>query len=327
MAEVYINSNSVTSTKIIYGGDIVDADGTVMATVFDITEDPAVTPAIDPGTAVYTTQAIKLETDHGSYKINIPYSLTNRSKNFKIRWNYQINGESLEHYTMLDVVKPYCNLAEAIDDLNLGTDPSDPNYKTYHELVMAEKYARKIIDEFTGQKFATYDDVHIVYGSGSDVLPLPFKLNTLHELYQNDVLIVDTINEINNWNFTTRISETGFGLRVDRQSTLDNTVYSANGMIPPSINDSYSGAFIKDYTYRVQGRFGWDTVPDQVEQACIQLMGQYFAKDRLWTDRYLKSVSTFDWDFEYSDAAFTGTGSSYVDKLLAPYVLTNLVII
>jgi hypothetical protein len=327
MAEVYVDSNSITSTKIIYGGEIVDADGAVMVTVFDITEDPAVTPAVDPGTSVYTTQATKTETDIGSYKINIPYSLANRSKNFKIRWNYSINGQAHQHYTTLDVVKPYCNLAEAIDDLGLGTDPSDPNYKSYHELVMAEKYARKIIDEFTGQKFATYDDVHIVYGSGSDILPLPYKLNTLHELYQNDVLIVDTINEINNWNFTTRISETGFGLRVDRQSTLDNTVYSANGMVPPSINDSYNGAFIKDYTYRVQGRFGWDVVPDQVEQACIQLMGQYFAKDRLWTDRYLKSVSTFDWDFEYADAAFTGTGSSYVDKLLSPYVLTNMVII
>jgi hypothetical protein len=327
MAEIYIDSNSITSTKIIYAGEIVDADGAVTATVFDITEDPAILPVVNPATSVYTTQATKTETDIGSYKINIPYSLTNRNKNLKIRWNYSVNGEAHQHYTQLDVVKPYCNLAEAIDDLRLGTDPSDPNYKTYHELVMAEKYARKVIDEYTGQKFATYDDVHIVYGSGSDILPLPYKLNTLHELYQNDVLIVDKINQVNNWNFETIISETGFGLRVDRQSVLDNTVYLANGMVPPSINDSYNGAFIKDYTYRVQGKFGWDTVPDQVEQACIELMGQYFAKDRLWTDRYLKSVSTFDWDFEYADAAFTGTGSSYVDKLLAPYVLTNMVII
>lgn len=327
MAEIHIDSNSITSTKIIYAGEIVDADGAVTATVFDITEDPAILPVVNPATSVYTTQATKTETDIGSYKINIPYSLTNRSKNLKIRWNYSINAQAHQHYTTLDVVKPYCNLAEAIDDLGFGTDPSDPNYKTYHELVMAEKYARKVIDEYTGQKFATYDDVHIVYGSGSDILPLPYKLNTLHELYQNDVLIVDEINQVNNWNFETIVSETGFGLRVDRQSVLDNTVYLANGMVPPSINDSYNGAFIKDYAYRVQGKFGWDTVPDQVEQACIQLMGQYFAKDRQWTDRYLKSVSTFDWDFEYADAAFTGTGSSYVDKLLAPYVLTNMVII
>ena len=149
MAEVYVDSNSITSTKIIYGGEVVDADGAVTVTVFDITEDPAVTPAVDPSTSVYTTQATKTETDIGSYKINIPYSLANRSKNFKIRWNYSINGQAHQHYTTLDVVKPYCNLAEAIDDLGLGTDPSDPNYKSYHELVMAEKYARKIIDEFS----------------------------------------------------------------------------------------------------------------------------------------------------------------------------------
>lgn len=327
MAEIYINSNSLVSTKIIYGGEIVDADGNVTATIYDITQDPAVSPSVDPATAVYTAQAVKVETDNGTYKLNIPYLLTNRYRNFKVKWNYVIGGTAEEHYTYVDVVQPYCNIAEAIDDLNFGSDPSDPNYKTYHELVMAEKYARKIIDDFTGQQFSLYDDVHTIYGSGSDILPLPYKLNTLHELYSNDILLVDTLNNIDNWNYNVQISETGFGLRVNRANMLDNTVYTANGMIPPSINDTSNGAFIKDYAYRVQGRFGWDTVPDAVEQATIQLMGHYFDKDRIWKDQYIKNVSTFDWKFEYTSAINSGTGCAYADKLLSPYVLNQMVVI
>ena len=327
MAEIHINSNSSVKTKIIYGGEIVDADGNVTATIYDITEDPAIDPPVDPGTAVYTNTATKIETDNGSYKLNIPYTLTNRYRNFKIKWNYVIGGTSEEHYTYADVIQPYCNLAEAIEDLNFGSDPSDPNYRTYHDLIMAEKYARNIIDDFTGQQFSLYDDVHTVYGSGSDILPLPYKLNTLHELYSNDILLVDTLNDIDNWNYNVQISESGYGLRINRANQLDNTVYTANGMIPPSINDTSNGAFIKDYAYRVQGKFGWSSVPDEVEQACIQLMGHYFDKDRIWKDQYIKNISTFDWKFEYTSQVNSGTGCAYADKRLAPYVLSQMVVI
>jgi len=328
MAEVYINSNSPASTKIIFGGEIINADGDyVMATVYDITEDPAVTVPVDPEVPIFSLEATKIETDNGSYKINIPFHVTNRPKNLKINWGYEIDGEGHQHFSYVDVIQPYCNLAEAIEDLNFGTDPSDPNYKTYHELVMAEKYARKLIDDFTGQKFAVYDDVHIVYGSGSDILPLPYKLDSLHELYANDILLINNLEEINNWGRTVQISETGFGLRVNRTAEIDNTVYSANGMVPPSINDFGNGAFIKDYVYRVQGRYGWSSVPDEVEQACIQLMGHFFDKDRLWKDQYIKSISTFDWKFDYTSDINKGTGCAYADKLLSPHVLNQMVVI
>ncbi len=42
---------------------------------------------------------------------------------------------------------------------------------------------------------------------------------------------------------------------------------------------------------------------------------------------YLKSVSTFDWDFEYNDSVYSGTGCAYSDKLLSAYVLSNMVLI
>lgn len=98
-------------------------------------------------------------------------------------------------------------------------------------------------------------------------------------------------------------------------------------MIPPTINDSYQGAFAKNVTYRVQGRYGWSKVPDDVEIACIELMKDYFSKDTVWRSKYIHSVQSFDWHFEYNTEAYRGTGNVYVDQILLSYVLTQLMVI
>jgi len=105
---------------------------------------------------------------------------------------------------------------------------------------------------------------------------------------------------------------------------LDNTVYTANGMVPPSIHDS-TGIFKSGVSYKVQGYFGWEKVPDEVEQAAIELMKDFFAKDTVWRNKYVKKISTFDWDFEYTSEAHSGTGNAYADRLLADYVLVTKV--
>jgi hypothetical protein len=330
MAEVYINSNDPVSTKIFYSGEIIDADGQVTATVYDITEDSAITPPIDPTTALLTFNATKLDNDFGTYQISIPFSVTDRQRKLKVNWAYQINGTNVNHNQYVDVVVPYCNFGNALEDLGFGTDPSDPKYKTYHDLKMAEKYARKQIEDYTGQEFYLYTDTEVVYGNDSDILPLPYKIHEIHQVYANDILLIDNLASpaVNNWIYVPQISESGFGIRIDRTDLLDNTVYVANGMVPPTINDTYTGqAFAKNVRYKVVGKYGWEDVPDNVEQACINLMGHFFEKDRYWKDQYIKSVQTFDWQVEYTEGIYAGTGCSYADKLLSNYVLNQMVVI
>lgn len=328
MAEVFVNSHDVVSTKIFYAGNIVDADTDVHVHVYDITEDISVVPPVDSTEPVLTLLASKDETNIGSYSAIIPADISNREKKLLIEWNYTIEGDDVSHTTYVDVVKPYCSFGEAISDLNIGTDPSDPNYKSYSELKLAEKYARNLIEDFTGQEFYLYEDEIVVYGVDSDILPLQYKINSIHQIYANDILLVDYVNDINNWGYSPIISESGFGVRLDKTTLLDNTVYIANGMVPPTVNDLYAGQAFRDgVRYRIKGKFGWDKVPSQVQDAAIQLMGHYFAKDRIWADRYLKNISTFDWDFEYSDEVYKGTGCAYADKILSDYVIDTVVLL
>jgi hypothetical protein len=327
--EIQVGYNPPIRHKIYWGGELVDlGSATVEVDLYDITEDPAITPPINPATKLATLLAEKVETDNGTYQIVLPMEFVERQRQLKLVWKYTVNFYPVTKEHMIFVVTPYADIAQAMDYLKIGTDPSDPNYKTFQEICDAEKYARKIVDSYTGQSFNLYDSVHIVYGKGSDVLPLPYKITELHELYANDILMIDNIADpaVNNWGYDVQISESGFGLRINRATMLDNTVYIANGMIPPSIND-YNGGFNKDTVYRVQGRFGWPSVPDDVEIATMELMRDYFSKDSVWQNKYLKSIQTFDWQFEYSGDVHKGTGNAYVDSILLPYVLTQMVIV
>ncbi|NBP58666.1 hypothetical protein EBU71_19425, partial [bacterium] len=251
----------------------------------------------------------------------------NRDKKLKLIWKYTYESVSYQHVTYLDVVTPYVSLEEAIEDLGLGSDSNDPNYKTFHEIRMAEKYARKQVEYYTGQKFSLYDDTFTVMGNDSDILPLPSRVYQLHTLHQNDQLWIDNLNDINYLGYVIEPTTSGFGIKINQSSLLNNDTYIANGMVPPSINDGTPNIFKRGKHYDVYARFGWEDVPDEVEQATIEIMRSYFSKDRAWRDRYVNKISTTDWDFEFASDAFTGTGSAYADKLLLSYVVTQMVVV
>jgi hypothetical protein len=324
--EILIGSNSPISHKIFWKGSLTDADSLPTVKVFDVTQDPVIYPPISSDAQLASLTAEKSETDPGTYNVYLPLSLTDRRRELKLIWIYQVESTTASKTHEVYVTQPYTDIAQAMDSLGISSDGSDPNSKSYAELCAAERWARKVIENYTGQEFYLYDDIHTVYGSDSDVLPLPYKLNELHELYENDILLLDTINDIDNWGYDVQISETGFAVRVNKASMLDNTVYLANGMVPPTINDT-TGIFSKNGVYRVQGRFGWSEVPDEVELACIELMKDYFSRDKEWRNKYLTTLQTFDWKFEYSSNSFTGTGNVYVDQILSSYVLTQMVVI
>ena len=324
MAEILINTQSPITHQVFWNGEVTVLNSLPMVKLYDVTVDPAIDPLINPTTPLQTLTTYADENNPGTYSVNIPYQYTNRNRTLRLEWYYTVDSTNIVRSDEVYVVTPYVDFNH-VQDLGFSTDPSDPGYRSYKELIRAERYARKQIEQYTGQSFYLYDDVLVVYGYDSDILPLPSKIHTLHELYMNDVLLLDTINEIDNWNYPVEISPTGYGIKINRANMLDNTVYTANGMVPPSINYYGGGAFQSGVPYKVQGKFGWEKVPDEVELAGIELMKDYFAKDMLWRNKYVKTISTFDWDFEFTSEANAGTGNAYADKLLAEYVLVTKV--
>jgi hypothetical protein len=323
--EIYVGSTNPVKHKVFWRGEPTDADSNPTVTVYDVSNDPQ-TP-LNPNTALYSNLATeKSDVDLGVYNLNLPTNATYKARSLRLVWSYSVQGSAQVREHKLFVVQPYTDYAQASESLRIGNDPSDPSYKTYNEIMEAERYARKIIENYTGQKFYNYTDKCSVYGIDSDVLMLPSKIETLYRLHANDILLEDNLLNIDNWNYKVDVTESGFGLRINRADMRDNTVYTANGMVPPSVNDS-SGSFKRGVRYTVFGNFGWSYVPDEVELATIELMKDYFSKDNLWRNKYINKISTFDWDFEYGSGSTSGTGNLYADQLLSDYVVSKVILI
>lgn len=323
MAEILKNTNAPIYHQVFWKGGVVDADALPTVKVYDITEDPEEeVPTASQLVATLTSE--KDETNIGSYAVYLPLQLTNSAATYRLLWEYTVETSVVSYRHDVFITVPYADLYQASTALGISTDPSDPSYKSFADLAEAERYARRRIEEYTGQRFYIYGDVYRVLGSDSDTLPLPDKIDTIDRLYMNDILLVDNLTTpvTDNWNYDLQISETNFGIRINRANMLDNTVYTANGMIPPTIHDS-DGIFRNNVMYEVHGKFGWRKIPQEVELACIELMKDYFAKDNTWKNQYVKNIQTFDWQFEYNSEAFTGTGNAYADRLLADFVVSK----
>lgn len=323
MAEVLKSSSSPVYHQVFWKGSPVDATALPIVKIYDITDNPE---EEDPGLnqLLSTVTSEKDETNIGMYVIYLPFSLTESVSTLRLVWQYNVESETIYYSHDIFIVTPYTDLSQACMYLGLSTDPSDPGYKSYKELAAAERYARQRIEDYTGQQFFLYKDVYRVLGSDSDILPLPERIQSLDRLYMNDLLLVDNLvnPKINSWGYEVQVSETGFGIRINRSNMLDNTVYIANGMVPPTIHDG-SGVFRNNVMYEVHGTFGWKKVPDKVDLATIELMKDFFAKDMVWKNQYVQNIQTFDWQFEYNSEAFVGTGNAYADRLLGDYVVNK----
>jgi hypothetical protein len=216
-----------------------------------------------------------------------------------------LNNQSKKKYNIISkIYKPY----QPLTDINksLITKPINEKYLNAN---IYENEKDNIIKSSLGtaKTYSTFDYI----------LKNDYKILSICQL----------INNIDNWNVPVEISSSGFGIKVNKSGLLDNVVYTANGMVPPSINDYNNGSFVNGGAYRIEGRYGWDQVPYEVELATIELMKDFFSKDKDWRNKYLKSIQTFDWQFEYDTATFSGTGNNYADQLLSEYVLSTMVLI
>jgi len=309
MAEIHAGTNGPINFKTYYNGIAKDPD-----------VGPTVTIFYEDATTGTVLTANNTDVDAGSYFTYVPISATTSYKYFYLKIDYTISGTVFSDRKHYLVTRPYATVADIVDYSGYGVDTVDTNYKTYDEIMSAERYARFKINAFTGQKFDYTQKTISVLGDGVDVLLLPERIESISKVYENDVLVYDSTSANNQ--VTLKVTDTNYAIVIDKGAGLE--VFES---YPYQADRPNAGYFNNGSKYSVEGMFGYKNVPIEIYDCTIRLANDFFHQDTIWKEKYVKSMQTGDWNVDISPAAFTGTGNSAVDRMLEPFVANRMVVI
>lgn len=295
--EIYKNTSEQVAFYNYVNGQLTDLEEVPSATyTLLVGEESSVTGTLSVATG--TT---------GIYTALIPESLTNDEGIIDVEWETE-SSSSLRSY---NVVTPYIDVHELVS--------ISPSGASWEEMKYAEVYARNKIQQATGQTFGLTLTSVTAHGNGTDILPLVKRVEEVRKLYENQLLVIDTEEEIQNFSYPIRVTSTNSAIAIDRDS--DIAEWRQTGIL------DRGHAFTEGYEYKLYGEFGWKRVPEAIKSCSKELISDYFCNDKKWRDSYISKIKSGDWQIEYHPGVFMSTGNSYVDTILSDYIWHRFVVL
>jgi hypothetical protein len=249
----------------------------------------------------------------GKYTLPLTWVETAFDGKLSITWS---DADDFERTQRIDVVTPLVSLSR-LRTLFEGENKSD------EELSELENTVRVFIEAYCRQDFGFFIGSRQFRGTGNNTIMLEQRLNKLTAFSGG-------------WPGYLKISSDGWTLTVVPENLLDlkqappeelltGNTFFVGGVI--RVPEQYIRRFNEGTVYTVTGEWGYDTVPDEVQEAAMLLANDFACSEVLYRDRYLESIKIQQDTITYSPGAFRGTGNARADLLLAKYRRSGMVII
>jgi len=229
------------------------------------------------------------------------------SAEFDTNYLIEIDGEEAE----VEVVRPY------VDPNSMATSSSDISAYTKNE-----ELARAVIDSIITEGFYYKKHVLQTSGLGADFLPLWSNAKKILRVYENNVLIYDSVDPDSYdraFEITadkTAITETSPGLRNRREGAAVQLPSAGSDWL--DIKYTFTG-FPKTYDYIIVFEEGYRNVPSDIQRA-TELLVEDIACGKLdYFKRYVTQYDNDQFKIKFDGKTFEGTGNIVVDKILSKY--------
>lgn len=215
---------------------------------------------------------------------------------------------------------------------------------------MYEAVARAIINSITGGFMYKRETIETV-GLGNDYLALPFRLNKIVKVYENDILVYDSEPTDPDWQNTREYyitpdkgaisvmipGTTGYNRRQSKPPykvkgasdsfTLYNTNDSPNysewvAYDTKMFADGAGGSpmFPSGWDYVVIVEAGWPVIPQDIKQATMLIVNDLKCNNIPYINSYIKDYESDQFTLKFDDRVFKDTGNRIADKILSAYV-------
>lgn len=293
MSEIYKNTSQYVYLDI-YGGQ---ADSTPVAEIV-LSDGSSRTP-----TVIADTPPTGID---DRFYIVLNMADTQNEVDIKVNWSFAMDSVEVNKTDYYSVVTPILTFGEIREIHPNATD---------EEVIKIELAVRHIIQALTGQVFGNFIGIKDVRGNNANALSLPQKL----------ISLTDVDGNTNAPNYFTIVGD-GFYLKHFSWGVppVKADYHGLHQHVGGVIHNPYHvnvKEFASSIVYKINGSWGWETVPARVKEAAKLLVNDYACADANYRDRYLTSMTAADWRIQFSSGAFLKTGNVRADQLLSDYVL------
>jgi len=243
-------------------------------------------------------------------------------RNLKFEWISSTASGSDSTINYYSIATPYATATRIRSLASIDSSVTDST------LEKEEKKARNFINSMTRTTFTKKYDTIVVYGNNTDILTLSEPILEIHKIYEDDILMYDSVStaSFNNFDYNIEPSVSKWRIKAisNSNSSSARTISDDRELLEsPDISViAYDGIFKKDCAYKVVGIFGYSYVPNKIELASALLVEDYLCNDWNIRNKGIQSTKNDSYEIQYGKDFAGGTGNLMVDALLADWTQT-----
>lgn len=243
------------------------------------------------------------------FTVTLNSDSTAYDRNIKIEYVTTSASGAYNDISYASLVRPYANISQIRSIADIADTVSDSSIKRL------ERRARLNINAYLGFDFYKRKKSLTVYGNNTDVLTLPENLFRIDAIYEDDLLVYERGNSAYQLDYPVEIGPSSNRIKIVNSSEKNTEIQE----FPIFSVFYYEGVFKKDTAYKIDGIWGWDYIPADVEEATALLVDDYLCTDFNIRNKNIAELTNDSYDIKFAADAATGTGNLTVDNLLAHY--------
>lgn len=246
-----------------------------------------------------------------TYNIGLNVDTTSYDRNIKIEFVTTSSAGAYNDIQYASLIRPYASPTRILE---LADIPASASANT-DLLRRLEKKARLSLNSYIGDSFYKEKRTLTVFGQNSDIITTPIPIQRIDKVYEDDLLVYERDNSTYQLDFPLEINDSGTRIKIVNSSSNNKEILE----FPKFSVFYYEGIFKKDFSYKIDGIWGWEYIPADIELATALLVEDYLCNDFNIRNKNIGQLSNDSYNIKYGSDFSTGTGNLIVDNLIAKY--------
>jgi hypothetical protein len=294
MQEILRSDTEIAIIPIPVTGSILSA----LATAYDM----------DTLEQVYSA-SVRTTSSAGVVGLYLDENASSYDRKIKVVTSGSLSTGSFSSTIFYELNRPFATVSDIRTLTSVSSSVTDA------KLTATERLFRLYIQSEVLENFYRENKVIVAYGEDSDTLYLDKRILTIDYIYENDILIYTGSADPQRSRYLLETDVDKYQIKTVAASYSTDTVFEHTGIYLVT----YDGIFKRDTKYTIQGTFGWDYVPSDIQIATTMMVEDWFCRDISVRNKNIQRLQTDSYTVQYANGFQDGSGNLLADHIIQKY--------